>query len=78
MITKKNVSLLMHGRYAGTETNARQYFKFKKGKRLKDMHAHACVNACPHFVTTLNQDPDLHRSRLEGGSFCKEVMASNP
>lgn len=40
------------------------------------MHICARVNMCPHFVITLDQDADLHSSRLGRGSSCKEVMSS--
>lgn len=41
------------------------------------MHICARVNTCPHFVITLDQDTDLHSSRLGRGSSCKEVMSSS-
>lgn len=41
------------------------------------MHICAHVNTCPHFVITLDQDADLHSSRLGRGSSCKGVMSSN-
>lgn len=69
----KNISFLMQSRYTGTKTSAHYYSVFKKGKRLKYMHICAHVNSCPHFVITVDQDTDLHSSRLGRGSFCKEV-----
>lgn len=42
------------------------------------MHICARVNTCPHFVTTIDQDTDLHSSSRQGrGSSGKEVTSRN-